>query len=538
MNPAPPSSDAEFLRRVSIDIIGRIPRPEEVHAFLEDLNPAKREAYVDKLLASPSFVDNWTHFFADHFEVTSNYYNVIGEVGRNKFYFYLRDFISRDRSYKDVATELITVSGDSQQNGLVNFLVRMWQNGDPVQDTYDALADRITTKFLGIKTQCVSCHNGSRHLESINYYLAARKRTEFWQMSSFLSQISLTQMPVDAFSRQQKFVVSDRKATGYSSSVNPSNPGPRPYRYGGPYTPAYMFTGEVPRNENWRDEFARILTSDRQFARATVNYVWAHFFTTGIVDPPDAWDLSRQDPANPPSGILGLQPSHPELMEALASDFIASNYSIKHLVRMIAQSSAYQLSSNYEGTWKPEYAVLFAKHQPRRMSAEEVYDSVITATRTETPMYIAGFPTPILYAMQLPDVSEPGNYYSPTPASYTSNNTIRSFLANFGRGDWNTVEHNSKSTVIQTLFTMNDNSMVFRTFATRDAPGATLISHLAQTAMPDDETVRQLFLATLSRYPTDDEMRISLTYKKPSRETWLSDLQWALLNKLDFIFNY
>ena len=536
--PAPKAGDAEFMRRVTVDIIGRIPKAQDLEAFLADSNPAKRSALVDSLLASDSYIDNWTYFFANHFEVTSTFYNVIGEGGRNKFYFYLRDFILRDRSYKDVASELITASGDSQQNGPANFIVRMWQNGNPMQDVYDDLANRITTKFLGVQTQCVSCHNGSRHLEQINVYLAQRQRTDLWRLSAFLSPITLDLQPLDAYSRQNKFIVSDRTPTGYTSAVSPLSPGPRPTRYGGPYTPAYMFTGEAPKGTAWRKEFARIVTSDKQFARTAVNYIWAHFFTTGIVDPPDGWDLARQDPANPTS--LGVQPSHPELLEALADDFIAHGYSVKWLVRLIANSAAYQISSTYPGEWKPEYQVLYARHEPRRLSAEEVYDSLVTATRTETPMYVLGFDRPVLYANQLPDVSEPFDYAATIGAASQSNSTIREILRNFGRPDWNNTPRETKSTVIQVLFMLNAIDVSSRTFASRDLAGTTLVASLAKAPASDEDTLKRLWTATLSRYPTDDEMAQAKAYKpdSPTREDWISDIQWALLNKLDFLFNY
>src|SRR5437588_97592 len=118
-----------------------------------------------------------------------------------------------------------------------------------------------------------------------------------------------------------------------------------------------------------------MVTGDRQFAKATVNYLWAALFNLGIVDPPDHWDLGRTDPANPPD-TLPLQVSHPELLEALATEFINSGYSIRHMVQLMAQSNAYQLSSQPPDGWKDLYLPYFAKHLSRRMSAEEIYDAV------------------------------------------------------------------------------------------------------------------------------------------------------------------
>src|SRR5262249_7359983 len=156
----------------------------------------------------------------------------------------LREFVASDRSYAELATELITGKGDSHQTAAPNFLVRGFQQGDPVQDTWDATTDRITKKFLGVKTECVSCHDGAHHLEEINTYLAARKRRQFWQQSAFLSRTNFTMQPVDAFNQSWHFLIWDRATGGYTSVVDVNNPGPRPMRTGGPYSAAYMFTGE------------------------------------------------------------------------------------------------------------------------------------------------------------------------------------------------------------------------------------------------------------------------------------------------------
>ena len=294
--PADLTTDTEFLRRLSLDLTGRIPSIEKVESFVQSTDPTKRTKLIDELISSEAFVDYWTAYFARHFEVTSEYYYFIGIPGRNLFYNYLRDFVRRDRSYAEVASEMIASSGDSYTNAPVNFLVRGVQQGDPVQDTWDVLTDRITTKFLGVKTECVSCHDGANHLEEINLYLAERKRKEFWGLSAFLSRMNLIQLSADAFNEQSFFVVNDRPNGLYNGAVDPNNPGPRPPRDGASATPTYIFSGEEPRNDNWRSEFARMVVSDRQFARATVNYLWAHFFRAGIVDPPGGWDLARIDP--------------------------------------------------------------------------------------------------------------------------------------------------------------------------------------------------------------------------------------------------
>ena len=525
--PAEPATDSEFLRRVYLDLTGRIPTVEQAEAFLKSEDTNRREALIESLLVSDAFVDRWTQFYASKFEVTSRYYNFISIQGRNRFFAYLQDFVRRDRSWAEVAREILTASGDSHELGPVNPLVRAIQQGDPMQDTWDTLTDRSTVTFLGMKTECISCHDGRRHLEEINLFLTPRLRSDFWKMSAFFSRTDIVTQIMDAYARQPRNLVTDRSTGGYTAVVNPSNPGPRPPRWGGPWTPQFMLTGERAANGNYRAEYARILTGDRQFARAAVNYLWAALFTRGIVDPPDAWDLRRIDPASPPPEPWTLQPSNPALMEALADEFIRSNYSIRHVLRLMANSSAYQLSADYNGTWRPEYERYFARKLTRRLGPEEVFDAMSRATMTEVPMVIEGLSQPVMFAMQLPDPSEPRGDFN-----------VRNFLQTLGRGDWWNQPLNLKSTIIQALFMMNDNAVVFRTFSGRDGSRNTRVNYVLSRKMPLDEAVRHLFLATLSREPTAAELEAVNRNKRGTPDQWLADLQWALINKLDFLFNH
>lgn len=522
---APQTSDEEFVRRVYIDLTGRIPTPDQARQFLQnDTRPDKRARLIEELLGSSAYIDQWTLFFANRFQVTSGYYNYIGLQGRNLFHRFLQDFIRQDRSYKDVVTEMLTASGDADASGPANFLIRAWQDGDPMQDTWDTATDRTTTRILGLKTECISCHDGRGHLEQINLYMSQRRRREFWGMSAFFSRTTYQRLNVDGFGQRARFFLVDRPSGAYSSSVDANNPGPRPVRNGGPYTPQWIFSGEQPKSGEWRKEFARILTNDRQFARATVNYLWAAMFSYGLVDPADGWDLARVDPSKPPKD-WPMQLTHPELLDNLAEYFVASNYSVKEVLRLIANSSAYQLSSRYDGQWRPEFTRYFAKHQPRRLAAEEMWDAISIATDTVTPMEVFGFDKPLLYANQLPDPTEP-----------RSSGTIVNFMNLFGRGDWWTIGRTSDPSLLQLLFTMNDSAVVSRTF-----PANWVSNRVAKVALSnasDTAAIQELFLSTLSRMPTSDEVATVLARKKGTRLDWLADLQWALLNKLDFIFNY
>ena len=525
------TTDQEFVRRIYLDLTGHIPTAEQVAKFQTDPDPDKRTALIDSLLGSPGYVDRWTQWFGDQFRVGSNYYNLITVSSRNLFYQYVRDMVERDRPYNEFAAQIISASGDSLSNAPVNYLVRGYQPGDPIQDTYDALTNYVTTAFLGVQTQCISCHDGRHHLEPINLFLLGKRRADFWRQSAYFSKLSIVQESVNAYGSSNHLIFTDAGAGGYSATVPSNNPGQRPPRTGGPYSPISLFNGASAASRNWRADLASAITGDRQFARATVNYLWARLFTVGIVDPPDNWDLARIDPKNPPGPEtgFGLQPSDPELLEALADEFIQSGYSIRHMIRLMTVSNAYQLSSRQPDGWKPLYEAYFAKHIARRLTAEEVFDAVNIATGTETPMYVEGFAQPLMYATQLPDTTEP-----------RSDSNITYFLGQFGRGDWFNSPRNSTSTILQVLFLMNDNQIVARTLASRDGSRSTRVARLLGTSKSEDEMVQEIFLATLGRGPTGDEKSVLQRDRatRTSREEWLSDLQWALLNKLDFLFNY
>src|SRR5262249_409427 len=155
--------------------------------------------------------------------------------------------------------------------------------------------------------------------------------------------------------------------TGYNVNAAGARGGIRPQRVAPPdgpiVPPRYFFTGEVPNNgADFRSEFARLLTSDFQFARASVNYLWKQMIAVGPVEAPDAFDLARLDPNNPPPAPWTIQPTNPALLNALAQEFIDSNYDTQHILQLITNSSAYQLSAAFNGNWEGRFAPYFARH--------------------------------------------------------------------------------------------------------------------------------------------------------------------------------
>ncbi|MDP9193272.1 MAG: DUF1549 and DUF1553 domain-containing protein [Acidobacteriota bacterium] len=514
--PAASAKDEEFLRRVTVDLAGAIPTAAEVETFLADTRTDKRARKIDELLNSSAFVDRWTMWYGDLVQnvqasdAVRQYY-----LGRNVHYLWIKESIRTGKAYDAMVREDLAGEGNNFTSGTANYVVRQIQNNGPSQDTYDNLAAHSAEKFLGIPMLCISCHGGPGHLELVNIYLRGKTRDDFWKMAAFFSRTSARGSrytdPANPNQNIIQFDVGTIPNGVYRLNTTDGNKTPRAPAAGQPntVTPAFILTGEQPQpGEPYRVAYGRMLTADRQFARATVNYLWKEMFGIGIVEPANAFDLAR----------LTAQPSHPELLEALADDFISGGYNIRSFLRTIALSNTYQLSSAYAGT-HPD-ATYFARRSPRRLSAEALLDAVTTATAVPVSLPVAGL-TPVAKAMQLPDPLEARR----SPASL--------FLNQFGRGNRDDVARTNDSAISQALAMMNDPIVTTRV---RRANNSTVSKVLASTSDPGT-IADQLYLATLSRKPTSSERQAAITYLLAGTlAERAEDLQFALINSLEFLF--
>jgi len=526
---APLTNDYEFVRRLHLDLTGRIPTVEQAQAFLSATGNDKRDKLIESLLSSPAYVDQVSQWFLQRFQVTrSARYISIPE--RNNFYYFVRQFVQQDRPYDAFVRDLLTATGDTDTSPGIALLGRQVTDfyENPTQDWWDSFTDLSTTQFLGLKTDCISCHNGRGHLEKINLFLTPKTRHQFWELSAFFSRTRIQAISDDSGGYRTRLIFSDSQTGAYTGNVDPSRPGPRPARDGANPQPYYWFTEQQVQSGAWRAEWARILTADRQFARAAVNYLWAYFFGSGIVDPPDGWDFARVDPRNPPPPEWPSQISHPELLEALADEFIQSGYSIRRAIRLIVSSNTYQLSSRYpQGKWLSAYARYFAKRQARRLTAQQLYDSLTTATGTEAPIPVDGMADIFRYANQLPHPRSSLDFQ------------LEQLLASAGAGDWVNQLPNNQPSLYGVLDFFNSNIVAGRTRAWSDqfSPQTRLATWVAG-GLSDAEIIRNLFLATLTRPPTDAEVAAIMKVSQADRRMWLTSVQWALLQKSDFGFNY
>jgi hypothetical protein len=510
------SSDTEFLRRIHVDLTGTIPTPVEVEAFVADPAADKRARKIDELLQSDAFVDRWTMWFGDLVQNVQNannsreYY-----LGRNAYYTWIRDSIRDGKPYDAMVRELLAGEGDSFNSGVANYVVRQLQRNGPPQDTFDNLAAHSAEKFLGLPMLCISCHNGIGHLEQVNVYLRGKSREDFWRMAAFFSRTtsrgSRYNDPANPNANPVRYNVASNPNGAYRLNTTDGNKTPREPVSGQPamVTPAFILTGEEPRaGEPYRAAYGRMLTADRQFARATANYLWKEMFGRGLVEPVNAFDLTKLD----------TQPTHPQLLELLADRLIAAKFSLRDALRTIALSNAYQRSSAYPGT-APD-AAYFARREPRRMQAEVLLDAVVTATNVPVRLPVTGLQA-VGKAMKLPDPLE-GRRQPPG-----------SFLARFGRGNRDDVSRSNDGAISQALAMMNDPVVTTRV---RRADGSTVQKILGSTSDPG-AIADALYLATLSRRPTADERANAIAYLRTGSLTERAeDLQFALLNTLEFLF--
>jgi Protein of unknown function (DUF1549)/Protein of unknown function (DUF1553) len=536
VQPADPTTDWEFIRRVTLDLDGRIPNPSDVLAFVADATPAKRAALVDKLIASPLWIDKWTMYFGDLLKNNSSNSQINRfRPGVQAFYNYIKASLAANKPYDQMTRELIVAQGANSYNtGEINFNVGGVVTGGPVQDVWDQQLANIADTYLGIAHQnCLLCHNGAGHLTTLSLWGGQQTRVAAWSMAAFMAQTYTYSTAVSSAATTPRYwtVEDGTKYTGnYPLNTTTGNRPPRqPIGTVKTISPAYIFTGETPKSgENYRAALARIVTADPQFARATVNYMWAYFFGVGLVDPPDQFDPLRLDPDNPPPASSGftLQPSNPRLLNALTNAFIANKYDLQWLMRQIANSRAYQLSARYDGTWNDSWDTLYARKLVRRLWGEEVHDALATSSSI-TPSYnIATYGT-ISYAMQFPE---------PVAIPDGASGNVSGFLDSFLRGNRDDQPRNEAGSILQTLNLMNDSLVLNRTSPTGPA-GSLLASNINLT---NTQLVNNLFLAVLSRYPTSQELTTALgnLSNAPTRQAEAQNLLWSLYNKVDFIFNY
>ncbi|MCC6537768.1 MAG: DUF1553 domain-containing protein [Bryobacterales bacterium] len=523
---APLTTDEEFLRRISLDLTGRIPSAAEMRAFLENNAPDKRAATIDRLLYSPEFNDRWTMWIGDWLGVTQQTVNINRQIsGRNAMHDWVRFSLNADKPLKDLGYEALTAAGNNFETAAANYILQGRQSGGPVQDWYDLMFSQAADKFLGVSHyDCLLCHDGRGHLDELSVWGRRGTRLEAQRLAAFFSRTNMTQPALDRGNPLAgSWVVADRATGNYGIVTNYGN---RPNRVavGSLRTVDPEYRGAGPKSANWRADFAENVLADPLLAMNLANRIWKAMFNRGLVEPVNGLDPARLDPDNPPAAPWTLQASHPRLLRQLAAELTARNYSLREFVRLIAESSAYQLSARYDSEWTVAQAPLFARHYPRRLEAEEIHDAIAKSTGVMTNYLPAGWAEPVQWAVQFPDPSEP-----------RANGTTLNFLAPFLRGNRDALTRQQTGSILQQLVLMNN------TFVTTKVKVNASAKLRAVAAIANNNTVvDELFLTFLARQPSANELQEALAHfsKAPNRNAAVEDIAWALINKAEFLFSY
>lgn len=539
ITPANKTNDYEFIRRATLDLTGKVPTMARTTSFVADKAADKRAKYVEELLASEAWVDKWTQYFGDMFK-NSEVIQVSGlrryANGREAFFNYINSSLAANKPYDQIARELIGSDGtNSWDQGELNWILAGRSSG-PAQDTYDLMASNVADTFLGLsQLNCILCHNGRGHLDTLSLWGKQATRMDAWGLAAYFAPTNTALVRPDPTVNNSPYYWTVSSTRGRTYALNTTT-GNRPVRTSvgtlNVAAPKYPFSNaSAPATApNLRQLAATAVTSDFQFARATVNYMWKEFFSRGLVDPVKMFDLARLDPDNPPPAPWTLQPSNASLLKDLAQDFVSSGYDLKALQRQIVNSEAYQMSSSYSGSWNPDWEALNARKLVRRLWSEEIADAVAQTSGLPTTYTFGTDSTDnkkirsVSWAMQLP---------SPNLRS----GDIAPIMDSFFRGDRDENDRRPDGSDQQALTMMNTAFVSNRTKSAVVGQSTSIVRQFINLA--DDQLVDTLFLTILTRPPSDTE-RFAATsaLKSGNRITAAENLTWALYNKVDFLFNY
>ncbi len=486
IEPSPICSDATFLRRVSFDLTGRLPDGNEVRAFLADTQPDKRDRLVDQLLDSPAFADWWAMKWSDRL---GNNQRFTGKFGAMKYHAWIRAAMAENVPEDVFVRAILTAGGPNYENPPASFWRRMRVGGIGTEVDAELAAEEVSQLFLGIRIQCARCHNhpGERWTQDDFHGLAAFfKRLKFKQGEYFNH----------SYDKEDVVYLLDKGDIQHP-------------RTGAVVPPTLLDAGPatIGPDEDRRIAFANWLTApdNRWFARNSVNRLWYHVFGRGLIDPVD--DVRDTNP-----------PSHPELLDELAREFVASGFDRKHILRLIAKSSTYQLDFRPTATNVDDQRY-FSHAQIRLRPAEALLDAISQATEVaesfpESPLGVS--------AVSLPD----GEFKHP-------------FLEAFGRPARSLACECEREAT--TNFQQALQLVAGQTVAKKVRSDNGRAARLAASAMTPAEVIDDLYLATLTRPADSAERELLLTVLNQSgndRRAVIEDVLWTLINHREFLFAY
>ena len=545
LRPAKRSDDAEFLRRAFLDVVGQIPTLEEAEKFLADKSSSKRQKLVESLVKDARYAEHWADVWTG---ILVGFDNDNRDQGlRLKATDDIRRMLEKNLPHDEFARKAITATGavyqrvgrgtpentPVEESGLAAYVYNISREAG--RDLPLALAGKVTRAFLGVQIQCAQCHD---------HPFDKWTQEEFYGMASFFTEVGARRVAVETKKDPKKPAPPQQQPEYYYMIADTPRRGLRPGMGAGdlsipdsktgPVKAAFLENGKgaVP-GELRRVSFAKYVTEKEnvRFARMAVNRMWAHFFGAGIVNPVDDFNAKNK-------------PTHPELLDELAREFIARGYDNHWLIRTITSSEAYQLTSRVAGRERdPQAEKVLAIHRVRALAPEQILRSVVEATDFgEGPMarLRAG-------AANRPGAMPGGGG---DRADLLLFGILSQFRSNFSDDEGNEVTEFS-GTIPSALLMMNgfltngSNPLAGRLsgpMAERIAErmGATSpLAELVKKHAGPEASIKAVFLKVLTRPPTDKELsRWKAHVGRTQGLAGYEDLQWTLLNTSEFLFNH
>ncbi len=496
-------TDSEFIRRASLDIIGRIPNQKEIDQYFHDPIPTRRALLIDRLLKSDDYVRHWANVWTVWLMSRSGSVDPNRSKNHEMMRLWLEDKFARERNYKEIVTELLTATGKSDQNGAVNYILSWLGEQNPQAKRHELgqfdmvpITARTTRLFLGIQTQCVQCHD---------HPFGTSTQKDFWGVNAFFRQVRVPNYAPMRRNMTTTYTLEDDRGANSSGRVFYEK------RNGVLVATKAVFLDGTRLTDSSaltrREELARLITTNEYFPKAFVNRMWAHFMGRGFTVPVD--DFSVPD----------NEPSHPELLDKLAKDFAGSGgYEPRNLIRWICNSTPYNLSSVANDSNKSQEAEkYFARMQLKAMSPEQLFDSLLVATRSDVGL-------------------------SRDAKRKLRADWLRSLVVNFGDDEGN--EANFNGTVVQALMLMNGKQINDAITSPNGTVAQAIKKHSAVKWGP---IINDLFVAALSRpiqgreyAAIQQEMALLRSGRTRNRDVvaLYQDIFWGLLNSNEFMLNH
>lgn len=454
-------TDAEFIRRIHLDLTGLPPAPEAVREFLADSRPTrqKRDEFIDKLIGSPDFIEHWTNKWADLMQVNRKF---LGEQGAKALRDYIRKAVADNMPYDQFAHSMLTGTGSNVENPTASYFKILRQADEAMENT--------THLFLAIRFNCNKCHD---------HPFERWTQDQYYNLASYFAQVGRSEDP--KFKGQKIGGSAVEGAVPLVEVIKDTDSGDVKHeRTGQTVKPSFPFTHKDMPDEKLprRMQAAKWITSkdNPYFAKSFVNRVWSYLLGVGIIEPVD--DIRAGNPA-----------TNPALLEKLTEEFIASNFDVQKLMKTICKSRTYQLSVS-TNKWNEGDEINYSHALARRLPAEVLYDAIHRATGAQSRL--PGLP-PGARAAQLIDSNVP------LPSG---------FLELFGKPVRESACECERSNSMQLGPILNLVNGPIVAEALRDKSNR--LVQLAAREKDDAKMVEEIYLAILNRLPSPEELQLGL----------------------------